>query len=311
MDKIRDLGAMAVEREDWRRDGKTVVWTNGCFDILHAGHARALEAARALGDALIVGMNSDRSVRELKGGGRPVCGEADRAAMLGALAVVDRIVVFDGRGCDRELAALKPDIWTKSGDYTVDELYRPEREAVLESGGRIVITPLIEGLSTSNLIKRIRRHDPEKIVSAASAFIRDRRKGLLFVATRYADGTKWSLPGGGQARGESLKETAERETFEETGAIVAVDGYMGVVERVDRQRGLHLVLHMFRARPETGPDAAAFAGRTSASVADMAWFDRKRLAAEPRVVLGRKLWLEYFDAPEEWPAYVLLGPGDE
>lgn len=209
MNKLRSLEQLSSECEAWRRDGKTVVWTNGCFDILHAGHVRALEEARGLGNVLVVGLNTDRSVRALgKGDDRPICNERDRAAVLSALECVDRIVYFEGRNCAREIRALRPGVWTKSGDYTVDSLDQEERAAVEAGGGRIVITPLVPGLSTTLLVNRIRRLDPEKIISAVCVHIRDDRGRLLMVATRYADGVQWSLPGGGQRHGESLWEAA-------------------------------------------------------------------------------------------------------
>lgn len=157
MDKRRNLAELAEECRRWREAGKRIVWTNGCFDLLHAGHVRALEAARALGDALVVGLNSDASVRCLKGPSRPLCPEADRAAVLSALEAVTRIVVFDGERCDREILAVRPHVWTKSGDYTEESLDPAERAAVRAGGGEIVITPLVAGLSTTNLIEKIRR----------------------------------------------------------------------------------------------------------------------------------------------------------
>jgi len=155
-DKVRTVDEVAAECAAWRREGKRVVWTNGCFDLFHAGHARALETAKEQGDILVVGLNSDRSVRELKGEGRPLIDEADRAAMVGALEAVDRVVIFDGKRCDAELTALQPAVWTKSGDYSPDSLDPMEREAVLSHGGEIRITPLVPGLSTTLLVKKIR-----------------------------------------------------------------------------------------------------------------------------------------------------------
>ncbi len=157
MNKLRSLPELTAECENWRSRGKRVVWTNGCFDLFHAGHARALAAAKALGDILVVGINSDRSVRELKGEGRPLCNEPDRAAVLSALESVDRILVFDGKRCADEIRALKPAVWTKSGDYSPDSLDPDERAAVLAGGGEIVITPLIPGISTTLLVEKIRR----------------------------------------------------------------------------------------------------------------------------------------------------------
>ena len=145
--------------EKWRRElreaGKTLVVTNGCFDIMHRGHAAYLREARNLGDALLVLINSDASVRGLKGPTRPVVSEKDRAYMLCALAAVDRVVVFQNTRCDRELAALAPDIYVKGGDYTIDKLEPHERAALESSGAKIVFKPFIPGFSTTTLIQRI------------------------------------------------------------------------------------------------------------------------------------------------------------
>lgn len=157
MNKLRALADLARECDAWRREKKTIVWTNGCFDILHAGHVHALETARALGDVLVVGLNSDASVKRLaKGDDRPVCNQNDRAAVLSALESVTRVVIFDSQRCTREIEAVRPDIWTKSGDYTPESLDPEERNAVEKNGGRIVITPLVPGLSTTLLIEKIR-----------------------------------------------------------------------------------------------------------------------------------------------------------
>ncbi len=313
MEKCTTLDQLVAEREIWRREGKTVVWTNGCFDLFHAGHVWALETARAQGDVLIVGLNSDASVRGLKGEGRPLCPEADRVAVLAGLESVSRVMLFDGTRCDRELAALRPDVWTKSGDYTPDSLDPAERHAVEEGGGRIVITPLIPGISTTLLVKKIRRMDPEKIVSAACAFIRDDRGRILLVATRYADAVKWSLPGGGHEHGETLPDTAAREAREETGMAVRAGRYMGVIERLEPSWGLHLNLHVFAAEPEDPADWTRdrFAPSKGEYIEDVAWFDEARLRSEKGIVLGRRLWLEYGGLPESWPPYILMKPGEE
>ncbi|MDR2390942.1 MAG: NUDIX domain-containing protein [Planctomycetota bacterium] len=313
MIKLRTLDELTKECRDWRAEGKRIVWTNGCFDLFHAGHVRALEAARSLGDMLVVGLNSDRSVRELKGEGRPLCSEADRIAVLSGLETVTRVAVFDNVRCDRELALVRPHIWTKSGDYSPDSLDSAERAAVLAGGGEIVLTPLIEGISTTLLIKRIRRRNPENIVSASCAFVRDPGGRLLMVATRYADGIKWGLPGGGHRRGEALPDTARRETLEETGIGISIARYMGVIERMEPSLGMHLSLHVFEAAPF---DASAFQAedfppRPGEFIAGGAWFTPERLRTEKGIVLGRRLWLEYGGNPECWPPYLFLRPGEE
>jgi len=121
----------------WRREGKRVVLANGCFDLLHVGHVRYLQSARALGDALIVAINGDISVRRIKGPGRPVMGAEERAELVGGLAGVEAVVVFDEDSADRVIARLRPDVHAKGTDYTEDSV--PERASVLAAGGRIAI----------------------------------------------------------------------------------------------------------------------------------------------------------------------------
>ncbi len=135
----------------WREAGEKIVFTNGCFDILHAGHADSLAAAKALGDRLIVGLNSDASVKRLKGPSRPVNGELSRAKVLAALKAVDAVVLFDEETPAALLSRLRPDVLAKGGDY------RPEEIAGREYAGRVVILPLTEGYSTTSVIERISR----------------------------------------------------------------------------------------------------------------------------------------------------------
>lgn len=138
-----------------QQEGKRVVWTNGCFDILHVGHITYLLSARAVGDVLVVGLNSDRSVRENKGPDRPVVCEADRAKVLAALECVDFVTVFDGKTPMPCLKALKPDVYAKGGDYTIETIVQEERRYVEGYGGEIAIIPGVEGHSTTNIIDRI------------------------------------------------------------------------------------------------------------------------------------------------------------
>jgi D-beta-D-heptose 7-phosphate kinase/D-beta-D-heptose 1-phosphate adenosyltransferase len=138
-----------------RATGKTVVFTNGVFDLLHVGHLRYLQQARALGDALIVGLNSDRSVRANKGAGRPITPEAERAEILSALACVDGVVVFDEDTPHEIIAALQPDVLVKGADWAADAIVG--RGVVEARGGRVVRVPIEAGHSTSALVERIRR----------------------------------------------------------------------------------------------------------------------------------------------------------
>ena len=133
--------------------GAKVVFTNGCFDILHAGHVRYLAAARAMGDCLIVGLNSDASVRSLKGSSRPVNHEQDRAEVLSALEAVDYVVIFADRTAERLIAEIQPDIYVKGGDYCAEEL--PEAKTVAAYGGKTVLIPEVPGRSTSTIIRKI------------------------------------------------------------------------------------------------------------------------------------------------------------
>ena len=140
-----------------RTSGRKLVVTNGCFDILHLGHVTYLESARNYGDALLVGVNGDDAARQLKGPGRPVNAEADRAAVLAALASVDGVCIFAEKTATRFLSAAQPDIYVKGGDYTLDTLSQEERRAVEQAGGKIVIVPFVPGKSTTALLEKISR----------------------------------------------------------------------------------------------------------------------------------------------------------
>lgn len=152
--KILSQEELLRERERLRGAGKRLVFTNGCFDILHVGHVRYLRAARREGDALVVAINSDASVRELKGEGRPIMTEGERAEMLAALAAVDYVTVFDSLSPRALIAKLLPDVLVKGGDYSLEEIHG--REEVEAAGGRVLSLPFTEGASTSNIIERIR-----------------------------------------------------------------------------------------------------------------------------------------------------------
>ena len=154
-DKIITWDKVPEWRKAFRATGRKLVVTNGCFDILHLGHVSYLESARNLGDALLVGINGDDSARQLKGKGRPVNPEADRAAVLAALASVDGVCIFADQSAVKFLAAAQPDVYVKGGDYTLDTLNQEERRVVESAGGKIVIFPLVPGKSTTALLKQI------------------------------------------------------------------------------------------------------------------------------------------------------------
>jgi rfaE bifunctional protein nucleotidyltransferase chain/domain len=153
--KILTLDQLGVESGRLRVKGKRVVATNGCFDILHVGHVRYLAAARKLGDVLVVGLNGDDSVRQLKGKGRPVNRARDRAEVLTALESVDYVTIFPEKRATNFLRAAQPAVYAKGGDYTADTLDPEERAIVDEFGTRIEIIPFEKGYSTSDLLTRI------------------------------------------------------------------------------------------------------------------------------------------------------------
>lgn len=156
-EKLLALDDLAAWREQLRRDGKRLVVTNGCFDILHVGHATYLEGARALGDVLLVGLTGDDSVRQLKGADRPLNPEDDRARMLAALASVDRVCIFPQLTALHFLSLARPDIYVKGGDNTLETINQEERRFVESSGGKIVLIPGVPGKSTSKLVERLKR----------------------------------------------------------------------------------------------------------------------------------------------------------
>ena len=154
-DKIVPLDKLAAASKALRKSGKTLVATNGCFDLLHVGHIRYLKAARALGDVLIVGINGDASVRELKGPGRPINKAADRAEVLSALESVDLVTIFPETRATTFIQAVEPNIYIKGGDYRVETLNEDERALLEKIGARIEIVPFLEGYSTSRLLAQI------------------------------------------------------------------------------------------------------------------------------------------------------------
>lgn len=160
--KLHSLEEAVAIRELMRKEGKVFVLTNGCFDLLHPGHLSYLKEARNRGDALWVALNGKKSVQMLKGPTRPVMSDEERAYMLAGLEVIDGIVIFDTLRLDKEILALRPDIYVKAGDYTMDTLNSQEREALEIVGAKIEFIPFLKGYSTTGLL--------EKIAKAASTF---------------------------------------------------------------------------------------------------------------------------------------------
>ena len=159
MRQVIAFGDLRALSEQWRREGKRVVCTNGVFDLLHYGHLQYLYAARSLGDLLVVGLNSDSSTRRYKGPLRPLVPEAERAALLLALEPVDQVVIFDEPTAERLVAELRPDVYCKGGDYGgAQGLAKPLPEAAIVGayGGRVELIPYLPGRSTSELIELIR-----------------------------------------------------------------------------------------------------------------------------------------------------------
>ena len=157
MTKLPDWPSLIRLREEARAAGRVVVWTNGAFDLLHPGHVQSLQQARALGDLLIVGLNSDRSVKASKGPSRPILNQDERAAMLAALECVDAVIVFDEDTPVESLKKLTPDTHCKGAEYAPPHGRPvPERSVVEGYGGRIEYLPLVPGVSTTDILRRIR-----------------------------------------------------------------------------------------------------------------------------------------------------------
>jgi len=153
--KILSWEELPAWRKALREQGKKLVVTNGCFDILHLGHVCYLEAARNQGDALLVAVNGDGSVREIKGPGRPINAESDRAAVLAALASVDAVYIFQERDALRLLTLLEPEVYAKGGDYTIDTINQDERRLIEQMGGRVAVLSGVAGKSTTALLAKI------------------------------------------------------------------------------------------------------------------------------------------------------------
>jgi rfaE bifunctional protein nucleotidyltransferase chain/domain len=154
--KVLDLETLIAAREAHRRAGRSVVWTNGCFDLFHAGHVLSLQAAGRLGDVLVVGLNDDDSVRGLKGPGRPLIPVSQRAALVAALECVDHVLIFSEPTPQAVLARIRPDVHCKGADYAPPSGKPiPERATVEAYGGRVEFLPLVPGLSSTDLMRRI------------------------------------------------------------------------------------------------------------------------------------------------------------
>jgi len=151
--EVVSLQEAITTREKLRGEGKTIVLTNGHFDLLHVGHVDCLQRAKALGDVLIVGLNSDTSTRLLKGQKRPIVPQEERAQLLAALQCVDYVVIFEERTAERLLAVLKPEVYVKGGDWAIEDL--PEAKVIAECGIRVEILPQMPGRSTTGIIETI------------------------------------------------------------------------------------------------------------------------------------------------------------
>ena len=156
-DKLLTLEEAVSERQKQKAAGQTMVMTNGCFDLLHVGHITYLQASKQMGDQLWVLINSDASVRGLKGPTRPIESETERAYCLAALSCVDFVVIFDNPRLVEEIEQLQPDIYTKAGDYTLDTLHPGERAAFEATGTQIHFLPFLEGFSTTKMIEKIHK----------------------------------------------------------------------------------------------------------------------------------------------------------
>ncbi len=157
MNKLVSLVQLTTIVNQARSNRKKIVWTNGCFDIIHAGHVDYLERSKAYGDLLVVGLNSDESVKKLKGDNRPVFSEMDRAKVLCSIIFVDYVIIFSHTSPIKMIDLLKPDYYIKGGDYTIDTIDQDERKVVEGYGGEIMLLPMVEGVSSSIIVEKIRK----------------------------------------------------------------------------------------------------------------------------------------------------------
>lgn len=152
--KLKSLKELQIIVSDARQVGQTVVFTNGCFDLLHRGHVHLLREAKAAGDILIVGINSDRSVQSIKGPARPILPETDRVELIAAMEMVDYVILFDEADPYNVISALKPQVLAKGGDWSADEMIGAD--VVEREGGQVIVIPYLEGFSTTKIIERMR-----------------------------------------------------------------------------------------------------------------------------------------------------------
>ncbi|OFY71173.1 MAG: glycerol-3-phosphate cytidylyltransferase [Bacteroidetes bacterium RIFCSPLOWO2_12_FULL_37_12] len=154
MKKITSLSQLLHQRKLWLREGKTLVFTNGCFDLLHLGHVKYLEKAKSLGDILVIGLNSDKSVKKLKGKTRPILDEKCRAGLLASFFFVDFVILFHDLTPLKLIEELKPDVLVKGGDYKIKDI--AGAESVKNNGGKVIVIPFIKGYSTTKIINKIK-----------------------------------------------------------------------------------------------------------------------------------------------------------
>ena len=155
--KLKNLEDLKVIAADARSKGRSVVFTNGCFDLLHRGHVHVLREAKACGDLLITGINSDSSVKQIKGPARPVLPESDRCELLGAMEMVDFVILFNEPDPHDLISAVRPDVLVKGGDWNAEKIIGAD--LVEEAGGRVAVVPYIKGFSTTELIERVKNSD--------------------------------------------------------------------------------------------------------------------------------------------------------
>jgi D-glycero-beta-D-manno-heptose 1-phosphate adenylyltransferase len=153
--KIFSLSDLKIQSDQWKQDGDKIVFTNGCFDLIHRGHVEVLANTADLGDRLIIGLNSDSSIQKLKGENRPIIDENSRAILLASLQFIDAIVLFSEETPEKLIETIVPDILAKGGDYKVEEI--AGHEVVLQNGGEVILVPFIDGFSTTNIVDKIKQ----------------------------------------------------------------------------------------------------------------------------------------------------------